>query len=154
MKGTSKAARVLLAVVLVVGLGACSGKRKRLDDDVADAPAAVSDVSGGGESAGAAPEATTASPSESPASPVTGQVSLKGADSITVQEDDGTVHEAGLGPLTVVLDTQAGVCDTGELPHMCTVDQLKKALKSGVSLYAAVTIDGDRATRIEEIVRN
>ncbi|MBG0813683.1 hypothetical protein [Planomonospora sp. ID82291] len=177
MNRTSKTTRVLLAAAFAVCLSACTGEG---GSDPSAAPGAPS-ASGSAPQAASpaastpapppetAPETAEASPPASspsaPASPdipggrgldedVQGQVTMKGADSILIAGDDAGDRTAQLLPYTEVLDVQGGVCDEGAIPHRCSVDQLKKALKADVSLYAKVTIKDGVAVRIEELVRN
>ncbi|GAA3121334.1 hypothetical protein GCM10010466_10310 [Planomonospora alba] len=167
MNGTLKAGRALSVVALALALSACSGGQEPSPAPEAASPAATVTVTepAPSEPAGEpSPSAPAASPSAppSPSIPggrgldedVTGQVGLKGADSILIEGDDAAERTAQLVPYTEVLDVQGGVCDEGEIPHRCSVDQLKKALKAGVSLYAKVSIKDGAAVRIEEIVRN
>ncbi|GIH75946.1 hypothetical protein [Planobispora longispora] len=174
MNGALKVTRVLLAAALTVGLAACSAEQRGTEAaPSASAAASQAPQPTAQESSAATPDASQSAVPESPAPEttrseaapsslrdsgadrdVTGLVTLKGADSIKVEGDDAAAYEATLTPFTVVLDAQGSICDTGAIPHKCSVDQLKKALKSGVSLYAKVSIQDDLATEIEEIVRN
>jgi hypothetical protein len=170
MSRSLKVTRILLVAAFAAGLSACSGGS---GPSVAEAPTASAPVS--------SPAAPSASPSdtasaeletsvpESPspsASPsasssvrfrgtdaeMLGQVKLLGADSITVNPKKGDSQEALLTPYTVVLDVKGAICSEGELPHKCSVKQMRSALTSGNALYAKVTIKDGVATQIEEIV--
>ncbi|GII04741.1 hypothetical protein [Planobispora takensis] len=166
MNGTSKTGGLVPAAALALALvlSGCSE---------ADPPAAPAAPSASGPapaspalSAGTDPAPTptltaSASPSLSGtpagrglyADPV-GQVTFVGGERIRVEPDDGEAVEGELTPFTVVLDVQGGICDKGEIPHKCSVAQLKKALKADVALYAEVTVKDGLVTQVEEIVRN
>ncbi|MFC4057675.1 hypothetical protein ACFOWE_05185 [Planomonospora corallina] len=173
MNGTLKAGPVLSVVALALALSACSG-----GEDPPPASAAASPAATVTETASPAVTVTVTEPvlpePTGEASPVplpqesrtnfpggrgldenvTGQVTIKGADSILVQGDDAGERTAQLVPYTEVLDVQGGICDEGPIPRSCSVDQLRKALREGVSLYAKISIKDGVAVRIEEIVRN
>jgi hypothetical protein len=171
----SKTTRVLLAAAFAAFLSACSGEGGS-DPSATPAAPSASESPSGPAAETASPAASTPAPAptsgttESPSptgasSPdipggrgldedVLGQVTMKGADSILVTGDDAGDRTAQLVPYTEVLDVQGGICDEGSLPHRCSVDQLKKALKGGVSLYAKVTIKDGVAVKIEELVRD
>ncbi|MEU6742674.1 hypothetical protein [Streptosporangium sandarakinum] len=176
MNASPKISRILPAAVLAVGLAAgltaCSGDG---DESAAPAPAvSATEPSAVPETASeqpatALPTATTlptvtatltASPAATPSvsgmrgldGDLVGDVQLQGSDAITVAPEGEAARQAELTPFTEVLDVQGGICTKGSLPHRCTMDQLRKALKAGKSLYAKVTIKDGFAMRVEEIV--
>ncbi|WP_449065296.1 hypothetical protein [Planomonospora algeriensis] len=176
MNRTSKTTRVLLAAAFAACLSACAGEG---GSDPSATPAAPSASGSAPQTASPAVSTPAPAPPSEPAetlfpapSPsggtstpdtlggrgldedVLGQVTMKGANSILVTGDDAGDRTAQLLPYTEVLDVQGGICDEGAIPHRCNVDQLKKALKSGTSLYAKVTIKDGVAVTIEELVRN
>ncbi|MBG0820622.1 hypothetical protein HS048_07735 [Planomonospora sp. ID91781] len=183
MNRTSKTTRVLLVAAFAVCLSACAGEGGSDPSAAPAAPSASESAPSASASApeAASPDGSTPEPSgeatetsppfhatsapSAPPSPegsggrgldedVLGQVTMKGADSILVTGDDSGDRTAELVPFTEVLDVQGGICDEGPVPHRCSVDQLKKALKGDVSLYAKVTIKDGLVVKIEELVRN
>ncbi|WP_189235102.1 hypothetical protein [Planomonospora parontospora] len=175
MNRTSKTTRVLLAAAFAVCLSACAGEGGSDPSATSAAPSASASATETASPAVSTPapalpsetaEASPPVPSPSaPSSPdipggrgldedVLGQVTMKGANSILITGDDAGDRTAQLLPYTEVFDVQGAICDEGELPHRCSVDQLKKALKADVSLYAKVTIKDGVAVKIEELVRN
>ncbi|MEV4188585.1 hypothetical protein AB0J28_44835 [Streptosporangium canum] len=171
MNRSTKVTRILLVAAFATGLTACSD-----GDDSSAAPtastsasASVSEPAVSSESAvpssspsdpaTTVPEATasaSASPSEKPLrgadGELLGDVRLSGTGAITVAPEGDKAQEVELTPFTEVLDVQGAICSEGKIPHKCTTDQLRKALKSGVSFYAKVTVKDGTATKIEEIV--
>ncbi|WP_156056359.1 hypothetical protein [Streptosporangium roseum] len=168
MNRSTKVTRILLVAAFAAGLTACSS-----EGDSAAPTASVSASASVSEPA-ASPE--PAVPSSSPSDPVStlpetsasaspsekpirgadgellGDVRLSGAGAITVAPEGEKAQKVELTPFTEVLDVQGAICSEGKIPHKCTTDQLRKALKSGVSLYAKVTVKDGTATKIEEIV--
>lgn len=169
-----KATRILLLAVLAAGLSACSGGSDPTAAPATPTPSATapseqpsllpSDLPSvlPSASASTAPEASVSASASASASstPVAqaadgvllGDVQPLGTGWITVAPEGEAAQKTELTPFTVVLDVQGSICKQGALPHKCTVEQLKKALKSGVSLYAKVTIKGGTAEEIAEIV--
>lgn len=167
-----KATRILLLAVLAAGLSACSGGSDPSAAPVTPAPSATapseqpsllpSDLPSvlPSASASTAPEASVSASASASSTPVAqaadgvllGDVQPLGTGWITVAPEGEAAQKTELTPFTVVLDVQGSICKQGALPHKCTVEQLKKALKSGVSLYAKVTIKGGTAEEIAEIV--
>ncbi|MEU9833637.1 hypothetical protein AB0D67_19130 [Streptosporangium sp. NPDC048047] len=176
MNASPKTSRVLTAVVLTAGLAAgltaCSGD----GDGNSAAPAPTVTVTETSAATGTASEppvtapptssvptvtaTLTASPAATPSvsgmrgldEDLVGDVQLDGSGAITVAPEGEAARRAKLMPFTEVLDVQGGICTKGSLPHRCTTDQLRKALKAGTSLYAKVTVKDGFAMRIEEIV--
>ncbi|MFJ2030461.1 hypothetical protein [Streptosporangium sp. NPDC087985] len=81
-----------------------------------------------------------------------GDVQPLGTGWITVAPEGEAARKVALTPFTVVLDLQGEICKQGAIPHRCTAAQLKKALKSGISLYAKVTVRGGTVEQIEELI--
>jgi hypothetical protein len=175
MSRSLKVTRILLVAAFAAGLSACSGGS---DPSAATAAPTVTVTVSASATPSASPsdpsetdsaELETPEPSPTPASAtpsasltaifrgtdaeIMGQVKLLGTDSITVAPDHGSSQKAELTPFTVVLDRRGTICTEGGLPHECNVKQMRKALTSGGSLYAKVTIKDGVATQIEEMAK-
>ncbi|GGQ03999.1 hypothetical protein [Streptosporangium pseudovulgare] len=172
MNASPKVSRILPAAVLAVGLAAgltaCSGDGDG-GESAAPTPAVSATESSAAPETASEPPATalptvtatlTASPAATPSvsgmrgldGDLVGDVQLQGSGAITVAPEGEAARQAELMPFTEVLDVQGGICTKGSLPHRCTTDELRKALKAGKSLYAKVTVKDGFAMRIEEIV--
>ncbi|WP_133061647.1 hypothetical protein [Streptosporangium minutum] len=171
MNRSTKVTRILLVAAFAAGLTACSdgGDPAAAPTASVSASASVSEPavssepavpsSSPSDPAATVPEATasaSASPSEKPLrgadGELLGDVKLSGANAITVAPEGEKAQKVELTPFTEVLDVQGAICSEGKIPHKCTTDQLRKALKSAVSFYAKVTVKDGTATKIEEIV--
>ncbi|MER5321983.1 hypothetical protein [Streptosporangium roseum] len=169
MNRSTKVTRILLVAAFAAGLTACSGEGDSSAAPTASASASASAASSApvvpssfpSDPVTTVPEATatataSASPSEKPLrgtdGELLGDVTLSGAGAIMVAPEGEKAQKVELTPFTEVLDVQGAVCSEGKIPHKCTTDQLRKALKSGVSFYAKVTVKDGTATKIEEIV--
>ncbi|WP_143121100.1 hypothetical protein [Streptosporangium canum] len=163
MNRSTKVTRILLVAAFAAGLTACSSE----GDPSAAPTASVSEPAVSSEpavpSSSPSDPAATAPEATASASPgidlprgtdgvLLGDLSLVGADSIAVAPKGEKAQEVELTPFTEVLDVQGAVCSEGKIPHKCTTDQLRKALKEGTSFYAKVTVKDGTATKIEEIV--
>ncbi|WP_371780964.1 hypothetical protein [Streptosporangium subroseum] len=176
MSRSLKVTRVLLVAAFAAGLSACSGGSDPSAATVAPvvtvtvtasatpsaSPSDLPDPSNADSSETPLPElpSSSATPSASDSAVVRGTdaeimgpVALLGADSITVTPDHGGSQKAELTPFTVVLDRRGTICTEGGFPHECSVKQMRKALTSGGSLYAKVTIKDGVATQIEEMAK-
>ncbi|MEU7452401.1 hypothetical protein [Streptosporangium roseum] len=171
MNRSTKVTRILLVAAFAAGLTACSG-----EGDSSAAPTASASASASASVSEPAVSSEPATPSTLPSTPapvtpdasasaspvidlprgtdgeLLGDVKLSGAGAIMVAPEGEKAQKVELTPFTEVLDVQGAVCSEGKIPHKCTTDQLRKALKSGVSFYAKVTVKDGTATRIEEIV--
>ncbi|MGJ6962729.1 hypothetical protein ACSDR0_12535 [Streptosporangium sp. G11] len=173
MNRTSKVTRALLVAALAAGLSACSGGSVAPGASAA-ATATVTVTASATPSpvASATPSPSpTISPSPSPsvdalvtASPsvsipggrdvdatISGQITLRGVDGITVTSESDREVKALLLPYTVVRDAEGLVCKEGEAPYSCSVEQLQAAIKKGGVLIAKVTIKDGVAVNIEDI---
>ncbi|MFI6800870.1 hypothetical protein [Streptosporangium canum] len=169
MNRSTKVTRILLVAAFAAGLTACSdgGDSSAAPTASASASASVSEPAVSSESAAPSsspsdPAATVpeATASASPAidlprgadGVLLGDVRLSGAGAITVAPQGEKAQKVELTPFTEVLEVQGAICSEGKIPHKCTTDQLRKALKAGTSFYAKVTVKDGTATKIEEIV--
>ncbi|MFF3440919.1 hypothetical protein [Streptosporangium sp. NPDC002721] len=82
---------------------------------------------------------------------MSGQIALRGTDTITVTSESDQEVKALLLPYTIVLDARGLVCEGGTAPNSCSVEQLQKAIKKGGVLFAKVTIKDGVAVQIEDI---
>jgi hypothetical protein len=172
---STKVTRILLVAAFAAGLTACSGEG---DSSAAPTASASASASVSEPAVSSEPAVPSSSPSDSPSDPAAtvpeatasasappsekplrgadgellGDVRLSGADAITVAPEGEKAQKVELTPFTEVLDVQGAICSEGKIPHKCTTDQLRKALKEGTSFYAKVTVKDGTATKIEEIV--
>ncbi|MER5419307.1 hypothetical protein [Streptosporangium roseum] len=161
MNRSTKVTRILLVAAFAAGLTACSGEGDSSAAPTASASASASEPATPSTLPSTpAPVAPDASASASPGidlprgtdGELLGDVRLSGAGAIMVAPEGEKAQKVELTPFTEVLDVQGAVCSEGKIPHKCTTDQLRKALKSGTSFYAKVTVKDGTATKIEEIV--
>ncbi|GAA4179931.1 hypothetical protein GCM10022252_02070 [Streptosporangium oxazolinicum] len=82
---------------------------------------------------------------------IRGQIALRGVDGITVTSGSDEQVKALLLPYTVVRDARGLVCEEGEAPYSCSMEQLQTAIKKGGTLFAKVTIKDGVATQVEDI---
>ncbi|WP_440099794.1 hypothetical protein [Streptosporangium sp. H16] len=82
---------------------------------------------------------------------IRGQIAQRGVDGITVTSESDREVRALLLPYTVVRDARGLVCEEGEAPYSCSVEQLQKAIEKGGALFAKVTIKDGVAVQIEDI---
>jgi hypothetical protein len=173
---TSKVTRALLGAALAAGLSACSGGSVAPGASAATATVTVTASATPSPVASATPSPSptpslTLSPSPSPsvdalvtASPsvsipgqrdvdatISGQITLRGVDGITVTSESDREVKALLLPYTVVRDAQGLVCKEGKAPYSCSVEQLQAAIKKSGVLIAKVKIKDGVAVQIEDI---
>jgi hypothetical protein len=179
MSRSLKVTRVLLVAAFAAGLSACSGGSDPAAGAAAPAvtvtvtasatpstspsdPSDLPDPSNADSSETPLPESPSVSATPSASDPagvrgtdaeIMGPVTLLGANSITVTPDHGGSQKAELTPFTVVLDRRGTICTEGGFPHECSVKQMRKALTSGGSLYAKVTIKDGVVTQVEEMAK-
>jgi hypothetical protein len=176
MSRSLKVTRVLLVAAFAAGLSACSVGSDPAVGAAAPtvtvtvtasatpsaSPSDLPDPSNADSPETSLPEPPPTSATPSPSDPasvrgtdaeIMGPVTLLGANSITVTPDHGGSQKAELTPFTVVLDRRGTICTEGGFPHECSVKQMRKALTSGGSLYAKVTVKDGVATQIEEMAK-